>query len=193
MDLEPMMGGDTRVPTFVSFHHVRGWFVAAGVGLVALGILAIALPQLFTFGFDAILGLLLIAGAVVHGVHAFQQRRWTGTLLRLIVAALYLAAGVFILIRPRTGVLALTLILCAFLFAAGASRLVLAYHLSRHPGWVWTLVSGLLSILLGGLLFLGWPSTAAWAIGLLVGVDLLFAGWSLIGLTIATRMPARYS
>lgn len=192
MDLEPRMGGDPRMPSFAGFHQVRGWFMAAGVALVGLGVLAIALPFVFTLAFDYVVGVLLIVGAAVHGVHAFQQRRWTGTLLRLLVAALYLVAGVVIVIHPVTGALALTLTLSAFLVAAGVSRVVLAYHLNPHPGWGWTLTSGVLSLVLGGLLFIGWPSTATWAIGLYVGVDLLFAGWSLIGLAIATRVPARY-
>ena len=186
MDLDP------RAPLVVSFHHVRGWFVAAGAALVGLGVLAIALPLVFTLTFDLAIGVLLVVAAGVHGFHAFQQGRWTGTLLRLVVAALYLVAGVLILTRPVSGALALTLIVSALLLAAGASRIVLAYQLHPCPGWGWTLLNGIFSILLGGLLFIGWPSTAAWAIGLLIGVDLLFAGWSLLGLALAARLPARY-
>lgn len=192
MDLEPLgMGGGPWPPQVSAFHRVRGWFVAAGVALVVLGLVAIVMPFVFTLAVDYFVGTLLVIGAVVHGVHAFEQRQWSGTLLRLLVAALYLVAGVIILARPVTGALALTLTLSAFLVAAGASRVVLAYKLHPHPGWAWTLVSGVLSVLLGAMLFLGWPGTAVWALGLLVGVDLLVAGWSFLGLAVATAVPAR--
>jgi uncharacterized membrane protein HdeD (DUF308 family) len=185
MDFETTVEGQ---PLAV-LHRLRGWFTAAGVALIALGVMAVALPFVFTLAFDYAIGALLVIGGAVHGFHAFQARRWTGAVWRLVVAALYVVAGVLIVVHPLTGALALTLILSAFLLAAGVTRLVLAYHLHPHAGWGWTLTSGVLSVLLGGLLFIGWPSTAFWAIGLYVGVDLLFAGWSLVSLAFVPRVP----
>ncbi len=186
MDLEPTA---SQQPLAV-LHHVRGWFTAAGVALIALGVMAVALPFVFTLAFDYLIGALLVAGGAVYGVHAVQTRRWTGALWRLVVAALYVVAGVVVVTHPLTGALALTLTLSAFLLAAGVSRLVLARHLHPHAGWGWTVASGILSILLGGLLLIGWPSTALWAIGLYVGVDLLFAGWSFVTLALPARILA---
>jgi uncharacterized membrane protein HdeD (DUF308 family) len=191
MDIEPIDGDPRwRARALAGFHEHRGWFIATGIALVVLGVLGIALPSIFTVAVDSLIGALLLVGGVVHGAHAFQVRRWTGALPRLLVAALYLIAGIIILVRPLTGALALTLTLSAFLLAIGVSRILLARDLRPLTGWGWTLASGILSVLLGGLLLFGWPMTALWAIGLYVGVDLLVAGWSMLGLALATRMPA---
>jgi uncharacterized membrane protein HdeD (DUF308 family) len=193
MDIEPIDGGVDpirRVRALAGFQEHRGWFIAAGIALVVLGVLGIALPSLFTLAVDSLVGALLVVGGLVHGAHAFQVRRWTGALPRLLVAALYLVAGVIILARPLTGALALTLTLSAFLLAIGVSRILLARDLRPLVGWGWTLASGILSVLLGVLLLFGWPMTAMWAIGLYVGVDLLFAGWSMLGLAIGSRALA---
>jgi uncharacterized membrane protein HdeD (DUF308 family) len=159
--------------------------------MVALGAVAIVLPFIFTIAFDYAIGVLLVGSGAVHAVHAFQVRRWTGAVPRLLVAALYVVAGVLILLHPLLGATALTLVLSAFLVAAGVSRLILASHLHGHPGWGWTLASGVLSLLLGVFIFVGWPSTAGWVLGLYVGVDLLFAGWSLLGLTMVRPLGIR--
>jgi uncharacterized membrane protein HdeD (DUF308 family) len=188
MDLEPIDGSGAPGAQLAAFHSYRGWFVAAGAALVALGALAIVLPLIFTLAFDIAIGVVLVGSGAVHAVHAMEVRRWRGAIPRLVVALIYVVAGVLILVNPLTGALALTLILSAFLVAAGVSRLILASHLHGHPGWGWTLASGILSLLLGVLIFLGWPSTAVWVLGLYVGVDLLFAGWSLLGLTVLPRL-----
>ncbi len=190
MDLDPIDGGPRGAP-LSAFYGYRGWFLAAGAAMVALGALAIALPFIFTFAFDYAIGVLLVGSGAVHAVHAMQVRQWAGALPRLLVAALYVVAGVLILLHPVTGALALTLILSAFLVAAGVSRIILANHLHGHPGWGWVLASGLLSLVLGALIFLGWPSTAVWVLGLYVGVDLLFAGWSVLGLALMSRLATR--
>ncbi len=191
MDLEPIEGGGAPVAPLATFHSYRGWFLAAGAAMVALGALAVALPFIFTIAFDFAIGVLLVGSGAVHAVHAMEVRRWAGAIPRLVVALLYVVAGVLILVNPLTGALALTLILSAFLLAAGVSRLVLASHLHGHPGWGWTLASGILSLVLGVLIFLGWPSTAVWVLGLYVGVDLVVAGWSLLGLTLLPRLFSR--
>ena len=190
MDLEPVGGGGPQGAPLATFRSYRAWFLGAGAAMVGLGVLAIALPFIFTVAFDLAIGVLLVGSGAVHAVHAVQVRRWAGAIPRLFVALLYLAAGVLILVRPLTGALALTLVLSAFLVAAGVSRLILASHLHGHAGWGWTLASGILSILLGVFIFLGWPSTAVWVLGLFIGVDLLFAGWSLLGLTMLPRLTA---
>jgi uncharacterized membrane protein HdeD (DUF308 family) len=190
MDIEPSADEDPR--GLLGFHQSRGWSIAAGVALVALGLLAVAMPFLFTIAFNYAFGALLVVSGVVHAVHAHKARRWTGTLLRLLVAALYVIAGVVIFVHPLAGALALTLVLSAFLLAAGVTRILLAYHLRPFPGWGLSLASGILSVLLGGFLLFEWPSTALWAIGLYVGVDLLLAGSALIAFTVA--VPAlRYN
>ncbi len=182
-------GARLRAGALATSSELRGGFIAAGIGLAAIGVLAVSLPFFFTIAVDSIVGLLLIVGGVVHAVHAFHVGRWTGAVLRLLVAALYVIAGVLVLFHPIAGALALTLTLSAFFLAVGVSRLLVARRLHRVPGWGWTLANGIFSVLLGVLLLAGWPGTAMWAIGLVVGIDLLLAGWSLLGLALFARAP----
>jgi uncharacterized membrane protein HdeD (DUF308 family) len=189
MNIEPRSSARTRAMALSNELH--GWFVGAGAALVALGLLAIALPFAFTIAADFAVGALLVIGGAVHGAHALRGPRGAGMAWRLVVAALYLVAGVLAIAHPVTGALALTIVLAAFLAATGVTRIGLGLHLRPIAGWGWTVFNGALSLVLGFLLLAGWPSTAAWAVGLFIGVDLLFAGWSLLAIAAAARHPAR--
>jgi uncharacterized membrane protein HdeD (DUF308 family) len=129
---------------------------------------------------------LLFSGAV-QLLHAFQVRGWKGFLLHLVGALLYLAAGVVIVLFPLGGVLTLTLFLAGVFLVEGVSRTMLALRMRPAQGWGWFLVGGLAGIVLGLMIWLEWPSSALWALGLLVGINLLFSGVSLTSLALAFR------
>src|SRR6185437_5534953 len=138
-------GAGLHEGAIASSGSLRGWVIASGVALVVLGLLSILLPSFSTLAIDVAVGWLLVVGGIVHGVHAFQVGR--GAWPRVLVAALYVVAGVLVLARPMAGAMALTLILSAFLVAVGVSRILVARHLRPIPGWGWTLGNGILSIL----------------------------------------------
>ena len=163
------------------------WLLALAILLLVLGLMAIAAPVYATFAVQVLLGWILIIGGIGQGVHAFMARGWGGFLLELLSAFLYLAVGVLLLVNPVEGALALTIVLAAFLLVEGVFKIVMAWRVRGHPRWGWLLASGVLSLILGALIWAEWPSSALWVIGLLVGVHLLFTGWALIMLALAAR------
>jgi len=164
-----------------------GWFLALGILLIAAGAAAIAFPLLSTIATKIALGwIFLIAGALIV-VHAFSIRRWQGFLLGLLIGALYLVAGGWLAFTPFAGIIALTILLAALFLAEGVLEVIMAVRVRPHEGWGWLLVSGVVAIAVGVLIAAELPSSAAWAIGLLTGINLLSSGVSFVALALAGR------
>ena len=167
-------------------------FLVEGIVLVVLGILAILVPNIATLAAEILIGwLLLIAGAV--GLYmTFTTKGAPGYWWSLISAIISIIAGVLLLIWPITGIVSLTIVLIAFFLIEGISSIMYAIqHRSElHGRWGWMLASGIVTLVLAFLIYAGLPSTAAWAIGLLVGIDLVFGGAALIGIALAARKEA---
>jgi uncharacterized membrane protein HdeD (DUF308 family) len=159
----------------------RGWFRAIGVAWIVLGILAIALPLAASIAIEQVVGVLIRLGGIGQAAHAFRLHGWGGRVLALILGILYACAGLVLLVFPLQGLFTLTLVLAACLLGGGLAKVVLAFRLRPDPGWGGFLLSGLLGGALGVMLWLGLPSTAAWAIGTLVGIDLIFGGFAVWG------------
>lgn len=164
-----------------------GWLLALGILMIILGLLAIAAPVVATIAVQFALGWILVVGGIAQGIHAFMARGWGGFLLQLLSALLYLVVGILLLVNPVGGALALTIVLAVFLIVEGAFKIILALRVRDHGGWGWLLASGLLSLVLGLLIWSEWPASGLWVIGLLVGIQLLFTGWSLLILAFAAR------
>lgn len=154
----------------------RSLFIVEGVIFSLLGILAIALPGLFTLGAELLVGVLFIIAGVVQGWRTFQTEGVPGFIWSLIVAIVYLAVGIFLLANPLEGVVTLTLVLIFFFLVDGIANIILSFQLKPHGVWGWRLLSGIISLILAYIIYAGWPGTAVWVIGLLVGINLLFAG-----------------
>ena len=170
-------------------HQHSTLFLVEGIVLVVLGLLAILLPQIASLAVEILVGwLLLITGAV--GLYTtFQAKSAPGFWWALISAVIAIIAGVLLLIWPLTGVVSLTIVLVAFFLIEGISSIMYAVEHRREltGRWGWMLASGIITLALAFLIYAGLPSTAAWAIGLLVGIDLVFGGAALIGIALAAR------
>lgn len=164
-----------------------GWLLALAILMIILGVMAVATPVYATFAVQVLLGWILLIGGIAQGIHAFMAKGWGGFLLELLSAVLYLAVGILLLVNPVEGALALTIVLAAFLVVEGIFKIVMAWRVRGHARWGWLLASGIVSLVLGALIWAEWPSSALWVIGLLVGVHLLFTGWALIMLALAAR------
>jgi len=164
-----------------------GWLLALGILMVLLGGFAIAAPAVATIAVQIMLGWLLVIGGIAEGIHAFMAQGWRGFLFELLSAILYLAVGVLLLVNPVAGALALTVVLAVFLVVEGIFKIIMAMRVRDHSGWGWLLASGILSLILGVLIWAEWPYSGLWVIGLLVGIQLLFTGWSLVMLALAAR------
>jgi uncharacterized membrane protein HdeD (DUF308 family) len=118
-------------------------------------------------------------------VHAFTAGKWQGFLLNLLIGILYVVAGGYLLLLPLFGILTLTIVVAALFLADGLLEAIMAIRVKPHEGWAWVLVSGLAAIAAGLLIALQLPNSATWAIGLLVGIKMIFSGWSFIALALA--------
>lgn len=169
------------------------WFTIYGVVIALLGIVAIAMPVIATLATSIFVGWLLIAGAVfgLYAVYA-AGRDAPGFWWNLITALLYLAAGIMLLVNPVTGALSLTIVLGAYLLAGGVAKIVLGFQHKRDipQAWLWILFSGLVDIVLAFLIVMGLPGTAFWAIGLLVGINLLMMGVAIVFSALSCRKMA---
>ncbi|MGK4008781.1 HdeD family acid-resistance protein [Sorangium sp. So ce1036] len=165
----------------------RGSFLGLGTALLVLGVLAILMPVVASLVTAVAIGALLVLSGLFLGIHAFRIRRWASSAWSLVSALVQIVAGVLIMAFPTTGKVTLTLILAAFFFADGLLRIIRAVQHREMPAWGFLLFDGLVTLALGVLILWGWPSTAAWAIGLLVGVDLMIGGASMLLIGLGAR------
>lgn len=161
----------------------RGWFFGLGLVLVVLGIVAIVAAFAATLATVLFFGVLLLIAGVVQIAHALASARWRGFLAHLLGGLLYALIGGVIVYDPVTAGIGLTLLLAAFFIAGGALKLVLG--MQAESGWF--AFSGLIDLVLGVLVALGLPETGTWVIGLFLGIELLFAGLTLLLMASATR------
>lgn len=167
----------------------QGWrtLAIAGVVVALLGSLAILLPLATGIAITYLVGALLVGGGIVHAGHAFTARGWRGSLWQLALAAVSIGAGLLLFVNPALGLLSLTLLVVAYLLVDGIAELGMSLRMAGEPGRAWIAVSGALSLVLAGLLWAGFPATAAWAIGLLVGISLVTTGLSMVAVAYGGR------
>ena len=164
-----------------------GWFIALGFALIVLGGAAIIFPFLFGLAAEQLLGWLLLFGGLIQCVHSYRTKTWSGFLLELVIGLLYLAAGFILITNPIPGIITLTLLLIVLFVADGILECIMAFRIRPAPGWGWVLVSGLVSLLIGGLIWAQFPSSSIWAIGLLVGINLIFSGVSFVSIALGAK------
>ena len=167
----------------------RNWrrLLALGVFWLVLGLSALVLPFAATLAIELLIGIALLVGGIGQFVHASRDREWPSFALQLLGGALAVIAGGLLLLFPIRGIAALTLILSAFFVASGIWQIVTALQNRALPQWRWLLVSGVLGLIIGILILLGWPTSAIWAIGLLVGIEFTVTGAAMIALALAVR------
>jgi uncharacterized membrane protein HdeD (DUF308 family) len=175
-----------------AIHEHWGLFLAEGIILVILGIAAILVPPIATLAFTLIIGWLFLVAGVVGLFTTFWMRQMPGFWWSLLSAVIAIAAGVVLLGWPISGTLSLTFVLIAFFVLEGIATIMYAIdHRNQLSGrWGWMLASGIVDLILAGIIFAGLPGTAAWALGLLVGINMVFGGTAMIGMALAARQPA---
>ena len=167
-----------------------GGSIAWAILLIIFGFLAIALPFATSWGVVVVLAWLIIFSGGFQFVHAFQSQGVGHILWKLLVAILYLIVGIYLLLNPLLGVATLTLMLAIFFVLEGIFDLV-AYFRGRHlPGSGWILFDGIVTLILGILVWRQWPSSSLWVIGTLVGISMIFTGMARLMLSLAARKLA---
>jgi uncharacterized membrane protein HdeD (DUF308 family) len=172
-----------------SLHEHWVLFLVEGIILVILGLAAITIPPVATLAVEILFGWLILISGVVGLITTFWMRQAPGFWWSLASAILGIAAGIVLLLWPLSGVLSLTLILIVFFVIEGVASIMFALEHKRELSgrWVWMLASGVIDLILAAVIFAGLPGTAAWAMGLLVGINMVFGGFALIVMALHAR------
>jgi uncharacterized membrane protein HdeD (DUF308 family) len=164
----------------------QSWKALMAIGIVAIGVgcIAILVPAVASVGTAIFIGwILLIVGAFLVAA-AFSAHSVASLLLRLVWAVLTVIVGVWLIVEPHNGTLTLTFVLGVYFLFMGLTRITVAFIGRGQPNAGWVGLSGVCGLLIGILVLVKFPSSADWAIGLLVGIDLIFAGWTLTSIAL---------
>jgi uncharacterized membrane protein HdeD (DUF308 family) len=167
-------------------------YLVEGVVLLILGLAAVVIPPLATLAVTMLFGWLFLLSGVMGLITTFWMRQAPGFWWALVSAVLGIVVGALLLALPVSGAFSLTIVLVAFFIIEGVASIMFALDHKRELSgrWGWMLVSGLVDLVLGAMIFAGLPSTAAWAIGLLVGINMVFGGTALIAMALHARNAA---
>ena len=171
-------------------HFIRrasGWLIAIGAVFIILGMLAIIEPGVAGLAVALLVGWLLIFGGILHLVGTFAGGGVGRVIWQLLLAIIYIVGGIYFLINPLLGLGTLTLFLASILLVEAVLETVAYFQRRSEAGSGWMLANGFITLVLGGLIWLHWPSSSVWAIGILVGVNLLMTGLSRLMLGVAAR------
>lgn len=164
-----------------------GWLLALGVLFIILGTIGLGMTFTLTVASVLLFGVLILIGGVAQLVQAFQDKGWKSVVWHVLIALLYIAAGILVMRNPVGASLLLTVMLAGALVAVGVLRIIMAFQLRGDSGWVWLLIGGIVTLLLGFMIFAKWPVSGLWVIGLFVAVEMIVNGWSYIAIALAAR------
>ncbi len=188
MSIQPDIDGIRRQMAATIHAHWK-LVLVQGIVMMVLGFLAVAEPNVATIAVGIFVGWLFFIGGIFRALSVWQSRGMPGFAWSLLTALLAIVLGLILIFRPLAGVLTLTMVLIAFFILEGITAIVLAVQHREHlRSWGWVLFSGIVDLLLAFLIWDGWPSSADWAIGLLVGINMLFFGLSLVMTALAARL-----
>jgi len=175
-----------------SLHEHWQLYVGEGVVLVILGLAAVAIPAFATLAIEILVGWIFLISGVVGLITTLRMRQAPGFWWALVSAILGIAAGAVLLLRPLSGILSLTFILIVFFLVEGGASILFALEHKRELSgrWGWMLVSGIVDLILAAIILSGLPGIATWAIGMLVGINMVFGGVALIAMALHARESA---
>lgn len=180
--------GDPRAgPDTAPLRAKWGWIVALGVVYTIAGFIALGSVAMATVVSVFVVGVMMIVAGVAEVISAFQIKSWGKFLLWVLLGLLYVVAGFVTFQNPLLAAVLLTLILGASLVASGIMRIILAFSMKRETPWIWVALSGAVTLLLGVLILMRWPVSSLYILGLFLGIDLIVAGASWVGIGLGLR------
>ena len=180
--------GDPRAgPDTAPLRAKWGWIVALGVVYTIAGFIALGSVAMATVVSVFVVGVMMIVAGVAEVISAFQIKTWGKFLLWVLLGLLYVVAGFVTFQNPLLAAVLLTLILGASLVASGVMRIILAFSMKRETPWIWVALSGAVTLLLGVLILMRWPVSSLYILGLFLGIDLIVAGASWVGIGLGLR------
>jgi uncharacterized membrane protein HdeD (DUF308 family) len=167
------------------------WSIIWGFALMIFGFLCIDSPQIAALAVNVFLGWIIMFVGVIHLVLAFHAHRAGSLIWKLLVGVAYILFGIYIVTHPLIAVAVLTLLLAILFLVEGVLDIIMYFKMRSTNGAVWVLLDGIVTIFLGGLIYVHWPSSSWWAIGTLVGVSMIMSGITRIMLSLAVRKVAK--
>ena len=167
-----------------------GWIIALGVVYSIAGFIALGSVMMATVASVYFVGIMMVIAGVAEVINAFQVKTWGRFLFWLLLGALYIVAGFAAFENPLLAAALLTLVLAIALIASGVTRIVLAFGMKGTAPWLWVALSGVITLVLGLMILARWPVSSLYILGLFLGIDLLLAGASWIGIGLGLRRRA---
>jgi uncharacterized membrane protein HdeD (DUF308 family) len=166
-----------------------GWIIALGVIYVIVGLIAFGSVVIATAASVLVVGIMMVIAGVAEVISAFQIKTWGRFLLWLVLGALYILAGLVTFENPLLAALILTFMLGGALAISGIMRIILAFSMKEGTPWIWVVLSGVVTLLLGLVILTRWPVSSLYVLGLFLAIDLVIAGagWIGIGLGLKER------
>jgi uncharacterized membrane protein HdeD (DUF308 family) len=161
--------------------------LAFGIVSMLLGFIGLGCTFALSVASAVFFGVLLLIGSVAQAISGFQTKEMKGKLWHFVVSLLLLVAGIALVQNPLEGSILLTAVLGGALVGAGIFRILTALSSRESKGWVWLLVSGIVTLFLGGIILAEWPVSGLWVIGLFIAIDLIMSGWGYIAVAIAAK------
>ncbi|MDE0929250.1 MAG: HdeD family acid-resistance protein [Halioglobus sp.] len=163
------------------------WMLSLGIVMVILGVIGLGMTVLFNEIVVMYFGFLLLFGSGVQLMQAFRAEAWKGRVWHVLIALVYIVGGIIAVTEPVIAGMTLALLIAWTLIVIGVLRLFMALQMRGAAGWLWTLLGGVLSVVLGVMIINEWPQSGLWVIGLFVAIEILFAGWSQIMIALAAK------
>jgi uncharacterized membrane protein HdeD (DUF308 family) len=163
------------------------WSIALSILLIIAGFIAICIPSVSGVAITLIFGWLMILSAVTHLVFAFKTHTTGGLIWEILIGAIYLITGVYLILHPIAALFALTLILACYLFFEAIVEFIQYFQLRPRHGAGWLAVDGVVTLILAVMIWRSWPASSVWVIGTLVGISMIFSGFSRLMLSFAAK------
>ncbi len=164
-----------------------GWLLALGIVFVILGFIGLGMTFAVTMASVLMYGVLLLIGAGAQFVDAAKCKGWKGIIWHVLIALLYVVAGIVVIQNPLAASAILTLMLAGALIVVGVARGIMAIQMRAASNWLWPFLGGLVSIILGCIIMAHWPVSGLWVIGLFVSIELMVHGWSYIFVALSAK------
>ena len=169
-----------------------GWSIALSVLLILAGFFALLIPFLSGIGITLFIGWLLIISGITHLVFAFKTHTTGGVLWELLLGAVYLFTGVYLIMHPLAGLLTLTLFLACYLFFEGIFEIVQYFQIRPRHGAGWLLFDAIVTLILAVMIWRAWPASSVWVIGTIIGISMIFSGFSRLMLSLAAKRAVNH-
>jgi len=163
------------------------WSIALSILLIIAGLFAILVPSVSGLAITLIFGWIMIFSGITHFIFAFKTHTTGGRIWEAVVGAVYLFTGFVLITHPLDSLLVLTLVLAYYLFFEAIAEFIQYFQLRPRHGAVWLLVDGIITLILAVMIWRAWPASSVWVIGTLVGISMIFSGFSRLMLSLAAK------